>query len=104
MTSRIRHSLRPKDHFGRWGGEEFMIICSGTGIKDAEKIALRVKESIGRQPFEVVGMITASFGLSSSGAHLTLDAVIQRADAALYRAKANGRNRVEVDLDLVDVG
>lgn len=104
LTERIRQSLRPPDHFGRWGGEEFMIICPGTDIRDAEKIALTVKEHIEREPFAGVGRITASFGLANAASHLTLDVMIQRADAALYLAKAKGRNRVEVDPELKRAG
>lgn len=102
MARRIMRSLGPQHQFGRWGGEEFMIICPEADIRDAEQTAVNVRETICQQPFDVVGAVTASFGVSSCREGLTLDSVIRRADAALYKAKANGRNRVE--LDLVDVG
>ena len=92
-----RASTRLNDIIGRFGGEEFIAIVPG-GIEVARKIAERV-----RTAFEKAGAViesqpigaTVSIGAASSyDATMTVDALIAKADAALYRAKHDGRNRV----------
>jgi diguanylate cyclase (GGDEF)-like protein len=92
-----RASTRLNDIIGRFGGEEFIAIVPG-GIEVAQKIAERV-----RTAFENAGAViesqpiaaTVSIGAASSyDATMTVDALIAKADAALYRAKHDGRNRV----------
>jgi len=93
--------LREKDVIGRVGGEEFSIILPETTIKEAEKIAERIRkaiESLRIKNDEAVIQTTVSLGVAStdqlkSG---TLEDLIQISDQALYRAKADGRNCVRV--------
>lgn len=87
--------VREVDVVGRWGGEEFLIICRETGIDGAMVLAEKLRAAIHAQNFPSVGHRTASFGVSTFRAGEVLTETIARADAALYRAKQNGRNRVE---------
>ncbi|TFV91663.1 GGDEF domain-containing protein [Oxalobacteraceae bacterium OM1] len=97
----IAAALRPSDFAARFGGEELIVILPGTGQKGAALVAQRLCEQI-RQAVVFTDMhkplphITASFGLATLGAGQTVDALVALADAALYRAKQAGRNRVAV--------
>lgn len=93
-------SVRDVDLVGRWGGEEFVILMPGTDLDEATQAAERMRLAIAGVPTRFNGKscgYTASFGVAAfAPATPTLDALLGRADAALYRAKDNGRNRVEV--------
>ena len=104
----IRQSLRPKDLFGRMGGEEFFILLSETNQTTAATIAERIRLSLEHLELNYEGQrinITASFGVAELSKHRNqtnledLDDLTSRADQALYRAKALGRNRVEIAND-----
>jgi diguanylate cyclase (GGDEF)-like protein len=94
VASVLRSAVRASDLVGRWGGEEFMIICPATslegGLQLAEKARLRVEEF----DFERAGPLTISLGVSVFGAGDDMERIILRADRALYAAKGKGRNRV----------
>lgn len=92
----LKSNARETDTIGRWGGEEFLIILPHTGIKDARQYAEKIRESVDTHVFPVVKHITSSFGVSEFKNGDTVDALVSRADEALYRAKSMGRNRVEV--------
>jgi len=85
--------LRRPDRFGRFGGEEFIALLPETSLEDARIVAERIRARIanaGVQPW-----CTVSIGAATSGADdATVDALLARADAALYQAKAAGRNCV----------
>lgn len=95
----LQEMLRSSDFAARYGGEEFVMLLSHTTEEQAWFLAERLRESIARQRFHFNGKffkITASIGIASletgfSGQHVDLFA---QADAALYRAKAGGRNMV----------
>lgn len=90
--------LRDVDVAGRWGGEEFALILSGANAETAAEIAERARVAAESAPADVGGgveiPVTASFGVAAWAGHEP-DELVEEADAALYRAKANGRNRVE---------
>lgn len=94
-----RKTFRQIDFIGRFGGEEFMVILPDTGMDDACAITERLRlntenENIQLQNAEV--KITVSIGVSEMNqSDASLEQAISRADAALYRAKNNGRNRIE---------
>ena len=93
----IQEHVREYDHCGRWGGEEFLIILPETSLESARQVAERVRQEIGAMRHEFFdGSITASLGLTLFQFGETYSATISRADAALLRAKAIGRDRVEV--------
>ena len=85
---------RLSDTVGRWGGEEFVLICPDTPVTGALGLAEQLRERIARQEFVGVGRRTASFGVAEAVAFEEADALIARADAAMYEAKHAGRNRV----------
>ncbi|MBR3333192.1 MAG: EAL domain-containing protein [Clostridia bacterium] len=79
---------------GRWGGEEFMIMLPGITGEDAATFAEELRVEIGRLRFEKAGRITASFGVAQAMPGEEPDPLTARADTALYRAKARGKNTV----------
>lgn len=91
LDSRTRRS----DILGRWGGEEFMIVCPETDSARAMEVAEKLRTEIAHHDFPAVKSKTASFGVAAYEPGETTDDLVARADAALYRAKNSGRNRVE---------
>jgi diguanylate cyclase (GGDEF)-like protein len=95
----LRNSTRPGDTVGRYGGEEFAMLLPRTDLASAVTIAERVRANIAAASIEHEGLrftLTASIGVASvMPGELALDAALDRADRALYRAKSGGRNRVE---------
>lgn len=93
--------MRDIDRVGRWGGEEFIVVLPGTPLAQAQEVAERLRERAQALPArwqERAVSTTVSLGVSQwAGPSDELAALLARADAALYRAKANGRNRVEVE-------
>ncbi len=88
--------LGGNDLFARWGGEEFLIVAPGLGGAAGVRLAERLREAVRARPIAPVGLVTASFGVTEIRPDDTLGQVLQRADEALYLAKANGRDRVEL--------
>ena len=93
--------LRKSDLVARYGGEEFVLLLADTGIDGTEHLAETIRELAERQCYGEAKKdlrVTCSIGLSTllSGRANSLDALILQADEALYRAKGQGRNRVEV--------
>ncbi len=89
-------NIRETDYLIRWGGEEFMLILPETGLEKSQELALRIKRKISEFAFDSVGEVTVSFGVTQFKSEDSEDEFIKRADDSLYRAKENGRNRVEV--------
>jgi diguanylate cyclase (GGDEF)-like protein len=90
----LREIIRPYDCAARYGGEEFLVMLSGAGEDGAVAVAQRICERIRAEPV-ANSLITASVGVAEYPVHGdTVDAVIGRADEALYRAKRAGRDRV----------
>jgi diguanylate cyclase (GGDEF)-like protein len=96
VATRLRH-VRSSDLVARYGGEEF-VVCSATGPPEAGALGERLRQVVGEQPIETMGglvAITISVGVATvDPAVASLAELIQRADHALYLAKAGGRNRV----------
>jgi len=96
--NRVGNSIRKYDSIGRFGGEEFIVVLPGSAQKDALCIAERIRTSIIEKDVNVDDVsipFTISQGLATSNGDITVDNLIAVADEALYRAKENGRNRVE---------
>ena len=92
----IEKCIRSQDSAGRWGGEEFMVLLPNTKLKIAKSIAQRICKTIAELNFEIVGSVTVSAGVAVSDDETLMENVYHKADTALYIAKKNGRNRVEV--------
>ena len=92
----LHATVRQSDRLGRWGGEEFLLICPETDLAGARRLAENQRAAIQTHPFPTVGHCTASFGVSQVRTEDTAASLVARADAALYQAKTAGRNRVEV--------
>ncbi len=96
LASYLMADLRPDDHFGRLGGEEFGVLLRGTPLLHAIEVAERFRTGLAnmRIPHDPALHVTASFGLSTTDSFdLSPAEWIAEADAALYDAKRNGRNR-----------
>ncbi|WP_050920798.1 GGDEF domain-containing protein [Deinococcus gobiensis] len=97
LRSCADHALRtlpPEALAARWGGEEFLLILPGPGADLSLKVAEKLQACLAAQPIRPVGPITASFGVAYGQPGESGAALLDRADAALYRAKAAGRNTV----------
>lgn len=92
----IQSSVRTVDIVGRWGGEEFLIICPGTDQQGAHTVAEKIRCELCEQILEQVGQNTASFGIAEYTREESMEAFLCRADKALYTAKIDGRNVVRV--------
>lgn len=101
VASSLNDSIRASDFVFRYGGEEFVILlkkCSlDHGKKVAEKIRRQVEENFSLDKGQKLS-VTISLGLTQFKENDSEDSVFQRADQALYKAKTNGRNRVEISL------
>jgi len=95
----IKENLRDSDIVFRYGGEEFVILLSGTNANGAKLLAERIRTSIENHTI-AYGMeilkITASLGVSTLRDNDTVESLVQRADKAMYKAKRKGRNQVVV--------
>jgi two-component system, cell cycle response regulator len=100
VAALFRQSCRKRDRIGRFGGDEFLLLLPETGPKGALKLAERLckmTETTVRTELGLSLSVTASMGVASSCANKTSpEELLKHADNALYRAKALGRNRVEV--------
>jgi two-component system chemotaxis response regulator CheY len=100
-VSRMRALLRPYDAIGRYGGEEFLIVLPGCTAQDALRLAERLRLGISQETVTIPGgrvVVTSSLGVAARDTVAAPDAtsLVRAADAALYRAKACGRNRIEL--------
>ena len=99
IAKEITNRIRKTDFVARYGGEEFVILLPETEIKDVIPVMEKTREMISRLPFHFRDeqvQITMSFGVAAFQDKSTAAEVFDLADKALYKAKANGRNRVEV--------
>jgi diguanylate cyclase (GGDEF)-like protein len=104
FSARLKKEARETDFIFRYGGEEFMMLLPNTGIDGAQNIAERIRSACETRKYEDGTNSTAatvSIGVSSVTLHQpsTSSELIAFADKALYRAKAEGRNRVKVYMD-----
>jgi diguanylate cyclase (GGDEF)-like protein/PAS domain S-box-containing protein len=96
LAARLRVAVRPADTVARLGGDEFIVVCEGIDCDSATALGERMEEAV-RRPLVVGGVahrLSASIGIALG--HEQPEALLAAADAALYRAKAAGRGRVEV--------
>jgi diguanylate cyclase (GGDEF)-like protein/hemerythrin-like metal-binding protein len=94
VAKSVRTHLRLSDALIRWGGEEFLVMAPATRLDGAMGLAEKLRASTAAIEFPKVGHVTMSVGVSEYALGEGLKAWIERTDQALYRAKAEGRNRV----------
>lgn len=90
----LKNNIRDIDFLGRWGGEEFIIVCLQTDEKGTVALSENLRAKIEEFNFTKVGKITASFGVSTCRKDDDAESIVDNADKALYKAKENGRNQV----------
>ncbi len=96
LAALVAQNVRINDLFARWGGEEFMIMVTNTPIDHVRHYAEKLRLIIEKHDFPCDHHVTCSFGVAHLGIDENNDRFIQKADIALYRAKGQGRNRVEI--------
>lgn len=107
----LQTGSRPYDGIGRWAGDEFVIILPGVDAANALKIANRILQGVSNQSLPVAGKAEMKISLSAGIVTITkvinsdhmLDALVDSADEALYRAKRNGRNQVQFNVITTEV-
>lgn len=103
VVQRITSVLRSYDALGRYGGEEFLIIAPNCDLAMAQKLAERIRTAIADEPMDLgnaSAKVTLSLGVTLGTAESDPEFLVAQADTAMYNAKRNGRNRIEVGLDL----
>lgn len=88
-------AVRSGDLVGRWGGEEFLVICLDSDLTTGIKVAESIRSVIEAREFPQTGPITASFGVACSKVGESPEQLVSRADRALYVSKAKGKNQVQ---------
>lgn len=93
----LREQVRPHDMIARFGGEEFALLLPDIAAAESRQVTERIRQQVERTPVEVGGdrrieLVTVSAGLAAARRDDTLVTLLSRADRALYRAKAGGRN------------
>ena len=95
IASLLAACVRETDVVGRWGGEEFLLVCPKTDAQVARSLAERLRTAVEKQHVGPAGRVTASFGVAAYRDGDDSKTLLRRADQALYAAKRGGRNRVE---------
>ncbi|MGE0703810.1 MAG: GGDEF domain-containing protein [Vicinamibacterales bacterium] len=96
-AQRMQSVLRKYDQLGRYGGEEFLVLLTGSTVPAARPIIQRALDVVSGRPVEAAGVslcVTLSAGIAGVGANSEPESLLAQADEALYRAKAAGRNRL----------
>ena len=100
LADRIHQQARRIDFLFRWGGDEFALLLPCTSVGDAAELGERIRISLSSAPFLVAPggiRVTASIGVAGTTAFpASTEALLHQADAACYRAKENGRDRVVI--------
>ncbi len=105
VAESIRSPLRPNDLVARFGGEEFAVLLPETTVDNAKIIAERLRERVfeadpGLLDDKQLPAVSISLGIAGRQPGYSLDMIIAAADVAMYHAKRNGKNRVEIAADV----
>ncbi len=96
LAEAVRVSVRRTDSVFRVGGEEFLILMPETGVREAAVLAEKIRNLVESQSFSPADQVTVSLGIAESDGTVNPSDLYRQADTALYRAKANGRNKSEI--------
>ena len=102
LVACIRDTMRISDMLFRYGGEEFALVLSGTGLEGARQVGERIRAAVQAYPFVYNGKdldLSVSIGVASLGRRDSPTRLFNKADAALYQAKKAGRNQVHSHTD-----
>lgn len=94
IASLLQQHTRSADIVARWGGEEFILLLAQNSLESARIVAEKIRSAISVHPF-TAGAHTSSFGIAVHEQNEPLEETIKRADLAMYKAKQNGKNKVE---------
>jgi diguanylate cyclase (GGDEF)-like protein len=94
LASIISNRVRTTDFGGRWGGEEFLVLCTETALSEASSLAEILRALVERCTFDLPNTLTASFGVAEYQPSESRETFVARIDHQLYLAKQQGRNRV----------
>ncbi|WP_233188780.1 sensor domain-containing diguanylate cyclase [Hydrogenovibrio sp. SC-1] len=92
----LSKTIRSTDIIGRWGGEEFLLLVRGVDAIGMARLAEKLRTKVRGYEFSKVGQVSMSIGITAYVQHEPVNALLKRADEALYLAKNNGRDRVEL--------
>ncbi|MCK6263438.1 GGDEF domain-containing protein [Vibrio sp. ZSDE26] len=92
----VRHIKGEGQHFIRWGGEEFLLICEDIRLDEGIQVAKGIQQKMTNQKWPYSEQITCSIGVAELLSNEKIELTIERADKALYQAKRLGRNRIEL--------
>lgn len=90
----ILSNIRESDHFGRWGGEEFILVATETSLEEAMILAEKIRQNIETHEFSKLYKVTCSIGVVQYQNENDSDSLIHHADIALYKAKRQGKDKV----------
>ncbi|SHO54357.1 sensor domain-containing diguanylate cyclase [Vibrio quintilis] len=99
VSNLFKFNIRQTDYVGRWGGEEFIVICPQTEIEEGIIVAEKLCQLVAKFNFSKVEQLTISIGVSAYEPNAKLSQALDSADQNLYVAKESGRNRVVSDID-----
>jgi diguanylate cyclase (GGDEF)-like protein len=105
VVQRISATLRPYDVIGRYGGEEFLILAPGCDLQLTQKLAERIRAAVCDETVDLgndSATVTVSLGATLGTADSDPEFLVTMADAAMYQAKRNGRNRAETNLEFLN--
>jgi len=97
LATLIGYTVRTNDLLGRWGGEEFLLLCPETDLDGALRLAETIRLKVQLFDFGIPQRITVSLGVAEYRYSQSLEDFLKIVDAALYEAKASGRNRVKAN-------
>ena len=92
----LKETVRQTDVFGRWGGDEFLIILPETNLEQATLVAKKIQKAVNLQPFSIAKQVTCSFGVTQYLKDDNRDDILTRSDRALYQAKNSNRNAIAI--------
>ncbi len=93
LSNILKNNIRETDFLGRWGGEEFVIVCENTNLEGAYTLAESLRKKVEDTEFETVGHKTISLGVAEFKEDDTISGIFKRVDDALYAAKRSGKNK-----------